>query len=121
MRDRRHLLALLEQLDEGIEQATTELPTVALRLSALLGKVAARLHQLTSDQEADDCECYDAKEVSRRLGCSVDLVQERGEEWGIAKVLASDSRGRPTRVVYPKVLLRTYLARKPREEGRERA
>jgi hypothetical protein len=44
------------------------------------------------------------------LKCSVDLVRERGEQWGIAKVLARDRRGRPSRVVYPKALLRAYLS-----------
>jgi hypothetical protein len=58
---------------------------------------------------ADDCECLDAEAVARRLACSVDLVRQRGEEWGIAKVLARDAHGRPTRVVYPLARLRAFL------------
>ena len=55
--------------------------------------------------------------MARLLTCSVDLVRERGEEWGIARVLARDSRGRPSRVVYPKALLRAYLAGQPPPNG----
>jgi hypothetical protein len=65
---------------------------------------------------ADDCECLDAEAVAQRLACSVDLVRQRGEEWGIAKVLARDARGRPTRVVYPLARLRAYLAPEAGEE-----
>jgi hypothetical protein len=90
-----------------------ELPALALELAALQSAVAARLQAIASNAEADDCECYDAEEVARRLRCSVDLVRERGEAWGIAKVLARNGRGGPTRVVYPKALLRAYLNGKP--------
>jgi len=90
-----------------------ELPTIALELAALQGAVAARLHRLARHQD-DDCECYDAEQVAHLLRCSVDLVRQRGEEWGITKVLARDNRGRPSRVVYPRALLRQYLNGKPR-------
>jgi hypothetical protein len=90
-----------------------ELPALVLRLAALQSAVAARLHRLAGDGQADDCECFDAEAVARLLTCSIDLVRQRGEEWGIAKVLARDSRGRPSRVVYPKALLRAYLNAKP--------
>lgn len=89
-----------------------ELRALALILAALQSAVAAQLDRLATEND-DDCECFDVEEVSRRLKCSVDLVRHRGEEWGIAKVLARDSRGRPSRVVYPKGLLRTYLSAKP--------
>ena len=95
------------------------LPALALQLAALQGAIAARLHRLVSNNQADDCECLDAEGVSRLLKCSVDLIRERGDEWGIAKVLARDSRGRPSRVVYPKALVRTYLQRKPQGNGRQ--
>ncbi len=95
-----------------------ELPAIALRLAALQAAVAARLHALVDNDHADACECLDAEGVSRLLKCSVDLVRERGEEWNIAKVLARDTRGRPSRVVYPKALLRAYLQAKPEGNGR---
>ena len=94
-----------------------ELSALALRLAALQAGVAARLQALASEADADDCVCLDVEDVARRLRCSVDLVRERGEEWGIAKVLARDSRGRPSRVVYPKALLRAYLQAKPTRNG----
>ena len=99
------------------EVPPAELPALVLQLAALQAGAAARLQALASAAEADDCECYDAEEVARRLRCSVDLVRQRGEEWGIAKVLARDSRDRPTRVVYPKALLRTYLRGSPNGKG----
>src|SRR2546425_4390042 len=95
-----------------------ELPALALRVAALQTAIAARLHSVVSDYQGDDCDCFDVDEVSRRLKCSVDLIRERGEEWGIAKVLARDSRGRPSRVVYPKMLVRAYLQAKPGGNGR---
>ena len=91
-----------------------ELPALALRLAAVQGMVAARLHALAAEADADECACFTVDEVAQRLRCSVDLIRERGEAWGIAKVLARDSRGRPSRVVYPKVLLRAYLNSKLR-------
>jgi len=90
-----------------------ELPALALRVAALQAAIAARLHGLVDNDHADDCECLDAEAVSHLLKCSVDLVRERGEEWGIAKVLARDSRGRPSRVVYPRAMIRAYLNGKP--------
>ena len=96
-----------------------ELWPLALELAALQSAVAAQLHRLASEHDGDDCECFDVEEVSRRLKCSVDLIRERGEAWGIAKVLARDSRGRPSRVVYPKALLRAYLQAKPQGNGRQ--
>ncbi|SRR6266404_741866 len=95
-----------------------ELPALALRVAALQTAIAARLHSVVSEYQGDDCDCLDVEEVSRRLKCSIDLVRERGEEWGIAKVLARDTRGRPSRVVYPKALLRAYLQAKPEGNGR---
>ena len=52
----------------------------------------------------------------RSLGCSSARsisCASVGEEWRIAKVLARDSRGRPSRVVYPKALLRVLFRPKP--------
>ena len=91
----------------------SQLPVLAMLLASLQGAVATRLHQIAAETDADDCECFGVEEASRRFKCSVDLVRERGEEWGIAKVLARDSRSRPSRVVYPKALLRTYLSARP--------
>lgn len=109
MSDHLDLAALLERPDRIGEVPAAELGALAMRLAALQGAVATRLHRLASERDVDDCECFDVDEVSRRLRCSVDLVRERGEAWGIAKVLARDSRGRPSRIVYPKALLRAYL------------
>jgi hypothetical protein len=113
MTARPDLAVLLDHPERIGEVPAAELPALAMRLAALQGAVAVRLHRVVGDRDGDDCECFDAEEVSRRLGCSEDLVRDRGEEWGIARVLARDSRGRPTRVVYPRALLRAYLAAKP--------
>jgi len=113
------LHALLDHPEQVAEVPPAALPALALQLAALQGAIAARLHRLVSNNQADDCECLDAEGVSRLLKCSVDLIRERGDEWGIAKVLARDSRGRPSRVVYPKALVRTYLQRKPQGNGRQ--
>lgn len=78
-------------------------------LAALQSRAAARLQRLALEEPADDYDCFDVTEVARHFRCSPDLVRERGEEWGIAKVLARDARGRPTRVVYPRVRLRDFL------------
>ncbi len=83
-----------------------ELTTEQVRLDVAQTILAARLALFP---RIDDCECLEADEVAHLLKCSVDLVRERGEGWGIAKTLACDARGRPTRVVYPKALIRAYL------------
>src|SRR5207245_2497010 len=77
----------------------TALPGLIAQRAALQARAAARLQGLTQARECEDFECFDAEEVACRLRCSVDLVRERGDAWGIAKVLARDSRGRPSRVV----------------------
>ena len=112
---RADLAALLEHPDRIGDVPAAEVPALVLRLAALQSAAAARLHRLATEAQVDDCECLDVEEVSRRLKCSVDLVRQRGEQWGIAKVLARDSRGRPSRIVYPKALLRVYLSAR---EGR---
>src|SRR2546426_8216806 len=113
------LAAIVEHPERVADVPAVELPALALRVAALQTAIAARLHTVVSDYQGDDCDCLDVEEVSRRLKCSVDLVRERGEEWGIAKVLARDSRGRPSRVVYPKMLVRAYLQAKPVGNGRQ--
>src|SRR5438552_18838465 len=87
------------------------LPAFLLHLTALLARGAVGLKGI--GEAVDDCECFEVEEVARRLKCSVDLVRERGEEWNIAKVLTRDKNGKPTRVVYPRALLRAFLATKP--------
>jgi hypothetical protein len=114
MTDRSALAALLADPAAVASVPPGELPALALQLAALQSVIATRLRETSSEADADDCDCFDAEDVARRLKCSVDLVRERGEAWGIAKVLARDSRGRPSRVVYPKVLRRAYLNGKPR-------
>lgn len=118
MRDRADLTALLADPTGVAEVPAAELPALAMGLAALQGAVAARLAALASEADStDDCACFSIEEVARRLTCSVDLIRERGESWGIAKTLARDSRGRPSRVVYPKALLRAYLQGKPNGRG----
>jgi hypothetical protein len=111
------LAALVDHPEHVDAVPAAELPALALRLAALQAAVAVRLHRLASEDAGDDCACFTVEEVARRLTCSVDLVRERGEAWGIALVLARDSRGRPSRVVYPRALLRAYLHAKPNGRG----
>jgi hypothetical protein len=113
MPDRPAIAAFLADPARVGDVPAAELPALAMRLAALQAAVAARLHTLASEAEADDCACFAVEDVARLLTCSVDLVRERGEQWGIARVLARDSRGRPSRVVYPRALLRAYLHSKP--------
>src|SRR2546425_4548883 len=113
------LHTLLDHPEQVAQVPPAELPALALRVAALQTAIAARLYSVVSEYQGDDCDCFDVDEVSHRLKCSIDLVRERGEEWGIAKVLARDSRGRPSRVVYPKMLVRAYLQAKPVGNGRQ--
>jgi hypothetical protein len=116
---RLDLARLLDRPEHVDAVPAAELPALALRLAALQAAVAVRLQSLAAEDAGDDCACFAIEEVAQRLTCSVDLIRERGEAWGIARVLARDSRGRPSRVVYPRPLLRAFLAGRPgaREAG----
>jgi hypothetical protein len=78
-------------------------------MRALHRDLLALEEALDARWQADDGVCFGAAEVAERLGCSIDLVRERGEEWGIVKVLARDERGRATRVTYPKPSFDAFL------------
>lgn len=103
------VLPTVEQVDM---LPAADLPAFVVQLAALQTRAAVRM-TTAGDREVDDCVCLDAEQVSHLLRCSVDLVRERGDVWGISKVLARDSSGRPTRVVYPKALLRACLRGTP--------
>jgi hypothetical protein len=92
--------------------AIEELPSFIAQLAALQAAAAVRLQHATR-HEGDACDCFTVEQVARYLGCSVDLVRERGPSWGIVRVLAQDRTGRPTRVTYPRVLLRAFLDAEP--------
>jgi hypothetical protein len=97
-------------LDLDIDQVPVAgLPALIVELAALQARAAMRLRQVAAADDDDACACLTVEDVARLLKCSVDMVRERGVAWGIAKTLAWDSQGRPTRTVYPKVLLRAYL------------
>jgi hypothetical protein len=115
--DEQKILPAVETVDH---LPASTLAAFVGQLAALLARASARLHGLVGDQ-GDDVEAFTAEEVGRRLRCSVDLVRERGLEWGIALVLTRDCQGRPTRVVYPRASLRTYMANKPPGDGRSAA
>ena len=87
-------------------------PSFLARLTALLARGALRLQDAAGDQ-GDDVEAYEADEAARRLKVSVDTLREHGEAWGIAKVLTEDKNGKATRVVYPRALVRAFLANNP--------
>jgi hypothetical protein len=89
-----------------------ELPAFIAELGALAAVAAMRLQHATR-HEGDECDCFTVEQVAQHLGCSVDLVRERGPSWGIVRVLAQDRTGRPTRVTYPRVLLRAFLDAEP--------
>jgi hypothetical protein len=86
----------------------SELSALASAMTALLAHIQLRL-QATIMDHGDDVEVFDVEEAARRIGCSVDLLRERGEDWAVALVLTRDKRGRPTRVVYPRALVRAFL------------
>lgn len=103
------LLALVADPARVVSIPMARIPALRATARRLHRDVGAIEHALDARWLADDSVCFDAREVARRVGCSVDLVREHGETWGIAKVLARDTRGRPSRVTYPKILLDTYL------------
>jgi len=102
----------LPTVDEVAQVATAELPAFAARLASLLVQTTLRLQAEVRDQ-GDDCEAWDVEEAARRIGCSVDLVREHGEAWGIALVLSRDRNGKPTRTIYPRARLQDFLAARP--------
>jgi hypothetical protein len=109
MTDLDTLLALVADPARVATVPTENIPALRVAARALHRDLGAIEHALDARWTADECQCFDVHEVARRLKCSVDLVRERGETWGIAKVLARDARGRPSRVTYPRVLLDRYL------------
>jgi hypothetical protein len=104
---------LAAQLIDVDQVPVAELPALIAELAALQARAAMRLRQAAAADDDDACDCLTVEDVARRLKCSVDMVRERGAAWGIAKTLAWDSQGRPTRTVYPKALLRAYLNGQP--------
>ena len=106
---RAELLALAADSAQVVRLPLDRIPALRAAIRALHRELAAVEEALDARWQADDGMCFPASEVARRLGCSIDLVREHGEEWGIAKILARDERGRPTRVTYPKPLFDIFL------------
>jgi len=106
---RAELLALAADPAQVARLPLDRIPTLRAAIRALHRDLAAVEEALDARWQADDSISFVAAEVARRLGCSIDLVREKGEAWGIAKVLARDERGRPTRVTYPKPLFDIFL------------
>jgi hypothetical protein len=106
---RAELLALVADPARVARLPLDHIPALRAAIRALHRDLAAVEEALDARWQADDSISFAVAEVARRLGCSVDLVRERGEEWGIAKILARDERGRPTRVTYPKPLFDIFL------------
>ena len=109
---RAELLALVADPAIVAQLPLDRVPALRAAIRALHRDLAAVEEALDARWQADDGVCFAAAEIARRLGCSTDLVRERGESWGIAKVLARDERGRPTRVTYPKPLFDVFLRSK---------
>lgn len=106
---RAELLALVVDPALVAKLPLDRIPALRAAIRAFHRDLAAVEEALDARWQADDSVCFPVSEVARRLGCSVDLVRERGEAWGIARVLARDERGRPTRVTYPKPLFDIFL------------
>jgi hypothetical protein len=103
------LLALVTDPAQVARLPLDRIPALRAAIRALHRDLAAVEEALDARWQADDSVCFLVTEVAQRLVCSVDLVRERGEGWGIALVLARDERGRPTRVTYPKPLFDIFL------------
>ena len=102
-RERRKGAPLPDRLLDAIHQLDPlHLPAVAMALAARLAETSR-----TAEPESD-LRCLSAQHAADLIGCSPDLVRER-ESWGIARVLARDAQGKPTRVVYPRILLDRFL------------
>jgi hypothetical protein len=106
---RAELLALAADPALVARLPLDHIPALRAAIRALHRDLAAIEEALDARWQVDDSVCFSVTEVAQRLGCSVDLVRERGERWGIALVLARDERGRPTRVTYPKPLFDIFL------------
>jgi hypothetical protein len=106
---RAELLMLVADPAQVARLPVDRIPALRAAIRALYRDLAAVEEALDVRWQGDDGVCFAAAEVARRLGCSVDLVREKGEAWGIAKVLARDTRGRPSRIIYPKPLLDRFL------------
>jgi hypothetical protein len=113
--------AVLPSVEDVDSIPVARLPAFIAELAALQARASARLTAIALDSQGDDVRAYTVEEVAQKLRCSVDLVRERGEEWGIALVLTRDCNGRPTRVVYPHARLRRYLDGNPPTDGRSAA
>jgi hypothetical protein len=106
---RAELLALAADPAQVARLPLDRIPALRAAIRALHRDLGAVEEALDARWQADDGVCFGAAEIAKRLGCSIDLVRERGEEWSIAKVLSRDERGRPTRVTYPKPLFDAFL------------
>jgi hypothetical protein len=106
---RAELLALVADAAQVAQLPLDRIPALRAAIRALHRDLAAVEEALDGRWQVDDSVCFPVPEVARRLGCSVDLVREKGDAWGIVKVLARDERGRPTRVTYPKPLFDIFL------------
>jgi hypothetical protein len=104
-------IALLPTVSQVDQLPRAELSVLACTLTALLAHITLRLQSLVTDR-GDEVEAFDVREAARRIGCSVDVLREHGEEWGVALVLTRDKHGRPTRVVYPRARVRAFLERR---------
>ena len=102
----------LPTVEDVVQVAPAELPAFAAHLASLLAHATLRLQAAVRDQ-GDDVEAWDVEDTARRLGCSVDLVREHGEAWGIALVLTRDKNRKPTRTVYPRARVCAFLAGRP--------
>jgi len=106
---RAELIALVADPAQVARLPLDRIPALRATIRALHRDLAAVEEALDARWQADDSVCFPVSEVAKRLNCSVDLVRERGESWGIALVLARDERGRATRITYPKPLLDIFL------------
>jgi hypothetical protein len=109
---RAELSALVADPAQVARLPLDRIPALRAAIRAVHRDLAAVEEALDARWQADDGVCFGAAEIAKRLGCSIDMVRERGEEWGIAKVLARDERGRATRVTYPKPLFDVFLRSK---------
>jgi hypothetical protein len=92
--------------------SAAELLRFVAQCSALQMHALMRLQAAAGDR-VDDCDAFEVEEAARRLTVSVDLLRERGVEWGVALVLTRDKQGRATRVTYPRARLRAFLEGRP--------
>jgi len=76
---RAELLALVADPAQVARLPLDRIPALRAAIRALHRDLVAVEEAVDARWQADDSVCFSVADVAQRLGCSVDLVRERGE------------------------------------------